>query len=270
MVMPSTDPNAAIPMLGSPWASITLKSAIRVAPTLATVTGRSRSQAEEMSDALEGMLFGEYARSKSMFNSVINDTIGPNVKRVIDAGLATAMPDSRLSQSETGFASTAKQALHCFVSSFTTRQKSSSLIVHQGCLPGRDDGCGRHDRPQHNDLEGAHHSVLDRYTAGHWHGVSDMAREIGITDATVWLTYLNMYPNDYEKAMIEFTKNHPGKAIFTTSKYEGTAFYESTLETEEFIKNNRDFFDENPVGLSYFRSAEWSVWRVEHVLLHAR
>ena len=86
--------------------------------------------------------------------------------------------------------------------------------------------------------------------------VSDEARQIGIDSGdALFLTYLNKYPT-YGDALIAFTKDNPGKAIYAVSKYENTAFYQSNLETQNFIEKNMDEFKARPVGLSHFAPVE--------------
>jgi hypothetical protein len=254
MIMPSTDPNAAIPMLGSPWSALTLKTALRMTPTIAELFGANKMTVKEVTNPLEGLLFGEYSPNQNFVAGLINDTVGPNSKRLLDS-LITGMfsDEQRLLGIETAHASFARQAMHVVLASVYDPEKTfESSLARQQYVD---------EMTELINITAANIVYFKAITTPLLIAtpqlmgteVSGIARDLGLTGFdNVWLTYLNRYPDDYDKAMIEFTKNHPGRAIFTVSKYKNNAFYESTLETEEFIKNNREAFDENDVGMSYF------------------
>lgn len=246
MLSPSADPNALVPTLGSPYSGSTLKGLLRLLPSVGAMS-------MEDSQAIEGALFGEYSPQQTFTSSLLNDVAGPNISRVLDAlGATRGGFDSRQNESDTMFASVSKQAIHALAASglfdpskdYTNEEllelrymadaTAMNLIYLKALLTPTLPAT-----PQPMSLT-----------------VSDEARALGIDSGNaLFLEYLNKM-GSYEDAFIAFTRDNPGKAIFTVSKYENNAYYRQVVEAEEFIRANRDEFEARPVGLSHFAPME--------------
>ena len=267
MLAPSTDPNALVPTLGSPFSALTVKSIVRVLPSLpilkdlaeglknvpvaGAVSGFVSSQ--EGARALEGALFGEYSVNQTLVSSLANDAFGPNLKRFMDVYIATQGGfNSRNAATDAYIAGAGKRAIHAVVASGIYDPKKDYTEEELQEIRNIADVTAVNETwlrlvlvpmliasPQSISLD-----------------VSNMARELGIdSGSAAWLKTLNRY-DSYEDAFIAFTKNNPGKAIFTVSKYESNDYYQMLIETENFIKENFEEFKERPTGLSHFAPQE--------------
>ena len=267
MLAPSTDPNALVPTLGSPFSALTIKSVLRVLPSLpmlkdladglknvpvaGAVSGFVSSQ--EGARALEGALFGEYSVNQTLVSSLANDVFGPNLKRFMDVFTATQGGfSSRDSATDAYIAGASKRAIHAVVASGIYDPKKDYTEEELQEIRNIADVTAVNETwlrlvlvpmliasPQSISLD-----------------VSNIARELGIdSGSAAWLKTLNRY-DSYEDAFIAFTKNNPGKAIFTVSKYESNDYYQMLIETENFIKENFEEFKERPTGLSHFAPQE--------------
>jgi hypothetical protein len=246
MFSPSTDPNAVVPTLGSPYSALGLKSFLRVLPSLGWFS-------KEESQAVEGALFGEYSPQQTLTAALLTDTLGPNAKRLIDSFTATyGGPESRAAATDTGIAIAGKQAVHALMVSGIfdpSKDYTPEEILELKSIA---------DTTAVNAvyLKMVLTPLLPATPQSMTTDVSQEARALGIDSGNaLWISYLNRYPT-YEEAFLAFTKDNPGKAIFTVSKYESTDFYESTVETEAFIEKNRAEFDSRPTGLSHFAPQE--------------
>lgn len=267
MLAPSTDPNALVPTLGSPFSALTIKSVLRVLPSLpmlkdladglknvpvaGAVSGFVSSQ--EGARALEGALFGEYSVNQTLVSSLANDVFGPNLKRFMDVFTATQGGfSSRDAATDTYIAGASKRAIHA--------------VVAAGIYDPKKDYTEEELQEIRNiaDVTAVNETWLRLFLVPMLIAtpqsisldVSEIARELGIdSGSAAWLKTLNRY-DSYEDAFIAFTKNNPGKAIFTVSKYESNDYYQMLIETENFIKENFEEFKERPTGLSHFAPQE--------------
>lgn len=267
MLAPSTDPNALVPTLGSPFSALTIKSIVRVLPSLpmlkdianglkdvpvaGAISGFVSSQ--EGAQALEGALFGEYSVNQTFVSSLANDVFGPNLKRFMDVYVATQGGfSSRDAATDAYIAGASKRAIHAVVAAGIYDPKKDYTEEELQEIRNIADITAVNETwlrlvlvpmliasPQSISLD-----------------VSNVAREIGIdSGSAAWLKTLNRY-DSYEDAFIAFTKNNPGKAIFTVSKYESNDYYQMLIETENFIKENFEEFRARPTGLSHFAPQE--------------
>lgn len=246
MFTPSTDPNAAIPTLGSPMSALGLKSTLRLLPSLGWIS-------KETSQAAEGALFGEYSPQQTLTAALASDTFGPNLKRVMDSWNATYGGfESRQSMTDTAVAVAGKQAIHAMAAAGLfdpSKDYTPEEIVELKAVA---------DTTAVNSIymKMILTPLLPATPQAMTTDVSDEARAIGIdSHSALWIKYLNKYPS-YEEAFVAFTRDNPGKAMFTVSKYESTDFYEQTLEAQKFIEKNREEFDARPTGLSHFAPSE--------------
>jgi hypothetical protein len=267
MIAPSTDPNALVPTLSAPFSAITVKSILRTLPSMSIldslasgvenvpVAGAAAGfvASPEGAVALEGALFGEYSVNQTFTASLANDTLGPNWKRFIDAWGATAGSfESRQAAADTYIAGASKRAIHALMASGLYDPKKDYTEEELLELRNIADVTAVNETwlrlfmtpllvatPQSISLD-----------------VSKTARDVGIDSGNaLWLKYLNRY-DSYEDAFLAFTKENPGKAIFTVSKYKSNDYYQMLVETEDFIKDNFDEFKARPTGLSHFAPEE--------------
>lgn len=267
MIAPSTDPNALVPTLSAPFSALTVKTVLRALPSMGfldaianelkgvPVAGEAAKYVAgpDFSRAAEGALFGEYSLNQTLTASLVNDTMGPNWKRFIDAFTATAGGfNSRQAATDSYIAGASKRAIHALAASGLYDPKKDYTEDELLEL--------RHIA----DITAVNETWLRLFTTPLLFAtpqsisldVSDEARAIGIDSAdALWLKYLNRY-DSYEDAFIAFTKENPGKAMFTVSKYESNDYYQMLLETEDFIKSNYDEFKARPTGLSHFAPQE--------------
>lgn len=246
MFSPSTDPNAMAPTLGAPMSAAGLKGLLRVMPSLGWIN-------KETSQALEGALFGEYSPQQTLTAAMASDLFGPNMKRVFDAFTATyGGESSRQSMTDTAVAVAGKQAIHAMAAAGIydpTKSYTEEEILELKAIADTTAVNAVYLKLVMTPNLPATPQMMSTT-------VSDEARAIGIDSGNaLWIKYLNKYPT-YEEAFIAFTKDNPGKAIFTVSKYENTDFFESNLETQDFIEANRAEFDSRPTGLSHFAPVE--------------
>ena len=246
MLSPSTDPNAMVPTLGSPYSGATLKGLLRFLPSIGLLSA-------ETGQAVEGALFGEYSPQQNFTSSMVNDVFGPNISRLIDAGVATMGGfHSRQAESETMYATVGKQAIHAMAAAGLL--DSSKDYTNEELLELRSQADATAVNALYLKLVMT--PVLPATPQPVSLTVSDEARALGIDSGNaLWLEYLNRYKS-YEEAFVAFTRDNPGKAIFTISKYENTAYYRQLEETQDFIISNRDEFERRPVGLSHFAPME--------------
>lgn len=267
MLAPSTDPNALVPTLSAPFSAVTVKSLIRLMPSLPLLDSLASgtkgvpgvgaaagfAASTEGAQAIEGALFGEYSVNQTMTASLANDVLGPNWKRFIDAWGATAGGfESRQAASDTYVAGASKRAIHALMASGLYDPKKD--YTEEELLELRNIA----DVTAVNEtwLRLLMTPMLIATPQSISLDVSTTAREVGIdSGSALWLKYLNRYPS-YEDAFIAFTKENPGKAIFTVSKYESNDYYQMLVETEDFIKNNFDEFKARPTGFSHFAPEE--------------
>lgn len=267
MIAPSTDPNALVPTLSAPFSALAVKGMIRLMPSLpmldaiasglkgVPVAGQVAEFAAsaEGSQTMEAALFGEYSVNQSFTSSLANDTMGPNWKRFIDAFVATSGGfQSRQQATDAYIAGAQKRAIHALMASGiydASKDYTEDELMELRYIA---------DTTSLNEvwLRLFTTPLLFATPQSISLDVSDEAREIGIDSGNaLWLKYLNRY-DTYEDAFIAFTKDNPGKAIFTVSKYESNDYYEMLLETEEFINNNFEEFKQRPTGLSHFAPLE--------------
>lgn len=246
MLSPSADPNAMVPTLGSPYSGVTIKGLLRFLPSVGAMS-------MEDSQRVEGALFGEYSPQQTFTSSLLNDVAGPNISRVLDAlGATRGGFNSRQNESETMYATVAKQAIHAMAAADLIDPSKDYTNEELMELRSQADATAMNLLY----LKALFTPALPATPQPVSLTVSDEARALGIDSGnSLFLEYLNK-TGSYEDAFISFTRDNPGKAIFTVSKYENTAYYRQLVEAEDFIKANREEFDAHPVGLSYFAPME--------------
>ena len=267
MLAPSTDPNALVPTLGSPFAALTVKQVVRLLPSLPVLDALARGlkdvpvagdvaefvASEDASQAVEGALFGEYSVNQTLTASLANDVFGPNLKRFFDAYEASSVGfASRNAATDSFIAGASKRAIHAVVASgiydpkkdYTDEELQEIRMIA--------------------DITAVNETWLRLFLTPMLIAtpqsvsltVSRTARELGIDSGNaLWLKYMNRY-DSYDEAFIAFTRENPGKAIFTVSKYESDDYYQMLIEVEDFIKSNMDEFKARPTGLSHFAPEE--------------
>lgn len=246
MFSPSTDPNAIVPTLGSPYSALTVKSMLRLLPSMGWIS-------KESSQEMEGALFGEYSPQQTLTAALASDVFGPNLKRMFDSFTATyGGTESRQSMTDTAVAVASKQAIHALAAAGIfdpSKDYTPEEILELRAIADTTAMNAVYMKMVLTPLLPATPQMMSS-------DVSDEARAIGLDSrSALWIKYLNKYPS-YEDAFIAFTKDNPGKAMFTVSKYKNTDFYEQTLETQEFIEKNRAEFEQRPTGLSHFAPVE--------------
>ena len=246
MFSPSTDPNAIVPTLGSPYSALTVKSMLRLLPSMGWIS-------KESSQAMEGALFGEYSPQQTLTAALASDVFGPNLKRMFDSFTATyGGTESRQSMTDTAVAVASKQAIHALAAAGIfdpAKDYTPEEVLELRAIADTTAMNAVYLKMVLTPLLPATPQMMSS-------DVSDEARAIGVDSrSALWIKYLNQYPS-YEDAFIAFTKDNPGKAMFTVSKYKNTDFYEQTLETQEFIEKNRAEFEQRPTGLSHFAPVE--------------
>lgn len=246
MFSPSTDPNAIVPTLGSPYSALTVKSLLRLMPSMGLIS-------RESSQAIEGGLFGEYSPQQTLTAALASDVFGPNLKRLLDSVNSTyGGPESRQSMTDTAVAVASKQAIHAMAAAGIfdpSKDYTPEEIIELRTIADTTAMNAIYLKMVLTPALPATPQIMSS-------DVSDEARALGIDSRNaLWIKYLNKYPS-YEDAFMAFTKDNPGKAMFTVSKYENTDFYEQTLEAQAFIEKNRAEFDARPTGLSHFSPVE--------------
>lgn len=246
MFSPSTDPNAIVPTLGSPYSALTVKTMLRLLPSMGWVS-------KESSQAMEGALFGEYSPQQTLTAALASDVFGPNLKRMFDSFTATyGGAESRQSMTDTAVAVASKQAIHAMAAAGIfdpSKDYTPEEVLELRAIADTTAMNAVYLKMVTTPLFPATPQVMAT-------DVSDEARAIGVDSrSALWIKYLNNYPS-FEDAFIAFTKDNPGKAMFTVSKYKNTDFYEQTLETQDFIEKNRAEFEARPTGLSHFSPVE--------------
>lgn len=246
MFSPSTDPNAIVPTLGSPYSALTVKTMLRLMPSLGWVS-------KESSQSMEGALFGEYSPQQTLTAALASDVFGPNFKRMFDSFTATSGgAESRQSMTDTAVAVASKQAIHAMAAAGIfdpSKDYTPEEVLELRAIADTTAMNAVYLKMVLTPLLPATPQMMSS-------DVSDEARAIGVDSrSALWIKYLNQYPS-YEDAFIAFTKDNPGKAMFTVSKYKNTDFYEQTLETQDFIEKNRTEFEARPTGLSHFAPVE--------------
>ena len=267
MLAPSTDPNALVPTLGSPFAALTVKQVVRLLPSLPVLDALARgledvpvagavaefAASEDASRSIEGALFGEYSVNQTLTASLANDVFGPNLKRFFDAYETSSVGfASRNAATDSFIAGASKRAIHAVVASgiydpkkdYTDEELQEIRMIA--------------------DITAVNETWLRLFLTPMLIAtpqsvsltVSRTAREVGIDSGNaLWLKYMNRY-DSYDEAFIAFTRDNPGKAIFTVSKYESDDYYQMLVEVEDFIKSNMDEFKARPTGLSHFAPEE--------------
>lgn len=267
MLAPSTDPNALIPTLGAPFSALTIKSMLRVMPSLPVLDALARglkdvpvagavaefAASEEGAQALERSIFGEYSVNQTFVSSLANDVFGPNFKRVIDTFDAVAGGFANRDAAAASYiAGASKRAIHALVASGLYDPKKDYTEEELLELRMIADTTAVNETWLRLLLTPALIATPQSVSLT----VSETAREIGIdSGSALWLKYLNRY-DSYDEAFLAFTKDNPGKAIFTVSKYESNDYYQMLIETEDFIRSNMDEFKSRPTGLSHFAPEE--------------
>lgn len=246
MFSPSTDPNAIVPTLGSPYSALTVKTTLRLLPSMGWIS-------KESSQAMEGALFGEYSPQQTLTAALASDVFGPNLKRMFDSFTATyGGTESRQSMTDTAVAVASKQAIHAMAAAGIfdpSKDYTPDEVLELRAIADTTAMNAVYLKMIMTPLLAATPQIMSS-------DVSDEARAIGIDSrSALWIKYLNQYPS-YEDAFIAFTKENPGKAMFTVSKYKNTDFYEQTLQTQDFIEKNRTEFEARPTGLSHFAPIE--------------
>lgn len=246
MFSPSTDPNAIVPTLGSPYSALTVKTMMRLLPSMGWIS-------KESSQAMEGALFGEYSPQQTLTAALASDVFGPNLKRMFDSFTATSGgAESRQSMTDTAVAVASKQAIHALAAAGIfdpSKDYTPEEVLELRAIADTTAMNAVYLKMVLTPLLPATPQMMSS-------DVSDEARAIGVDSrSALWIKYLNQYPS-YEDAFIAFTKDNPGKAMFTVSKYKNTDFYEQTLETQDFIEKNRTEFEARPTGLSHFAPIE--------------
>lgn len=267
MLMPSTDPKALVPTLGSPFAALTIKSLVRLLPSLPMLSALATGlkdvpvagevaefiSSEDASQAIEGSLFGDYSVNQTFVSSLANDVFGPNLKRLFDTYEASAMGfASREAARDSFIAGASKRSIHALVASGLYDPKKDYTEEELTELRMIADTTAVNETWLRLILT----PMLIATPQSVSLTVSRTARELGIdSGSALWLKYLNRY-DSYDEAFVAFTKENPGKAIFTVSKYESNDYYQMLIETEDFIKSNMDEFKSRPTGLSHFAPQE--------------
>lgn len=267
MLAPSTDPNALVPTLGSPWSGLTVRTMLRLMPSLPVLTALAEglkdvpvagqvtefAASEKGAQTLERSLFGEYGVNQTLISSLANDVFGPNLKRAIDVFQATQGGfQSRNQATDAYIAGASKRSIHALVASGLYDPKKDYTPEQLEELRMIADVTAINEVWLRLVLTPALIATPQPVSLT----VSDVAREIGIDSGNaLWLKYLNRY-DSYEEAFLAFTKDNPGKAIFTVSKYESDDYYQMLLETEDYIRENMDEFEARPTGLSHFAPQE--------------
>jgi hypothetical protein len=267
MLLPSTDPNALVPTLGAPFSAVTVKSLVRMLPSLPLLDSLARGlkdvpvagdvsefiSSPQGSRAIEGALFGEYSVNQTFVSSIANDVLGPNLKRLFDAYEATAFGfESREAATGSFIAGASKRAIHAVVASGLYDPKKEYTEEEIEELRMIADITAVNETWLRLVLVPALIATPQPVSLT----VSDVARSIGIdSGSALWLKYLNRY-DSYNDAFLAFTKDNPGKAIFTISKYQSNDYYQMLTETENFIQSNMDEFKARPTGLSHFAPQE--------------
>ena len=246
MFSPSTDPNAIVPSLGSPYSALTVKTTLRLLPSMGWIS-------KESSQAMEGALFGEYSPQQTLTAALASDVFGPNLKRMLDSINATyGGTDSRQSMTDTAVAVASKQAIHAMAAAGIfdpSKDYTPEEVLDLRAIADTTAMNAIYLKMVLTPLLPATPQMMSA-------DVSDEARALGIdSHSALWIKYLNQHPS-YEEAFMAFTKDNPGKAMFTVSKYKNTDFYEQTLETQDFIEKNRTEFEARPTGLSHFSPME--------------
>lgn len=273
MLAPSTDPNALIPTLGAPFSALTVKTALRVMPSLPMLDALARGlkdvpgagdvagfiASESGAKQIEGALFGEYSVNQTFISSLGNDVFGPNLKRLFDTYEATAFGfANRDAATDSYIAGASKRAIHAMVASGLYDPKKNYTPEELEELRMIADITAVNETWLRLLLTPALIATPQPVSLT----VSEMAREIGLDSGNaLWLKYLNRIGPDkefknYDEAFLAFTKDNPGKAIFTVSKYESNDYYQMLTETQDFIVANREEFDARPTGLSHFAPME--------------
>lgn len=273
MLAPSTDPNALIPTLGAPFSALTVKTALRVMPSLPMLDALARGlkdvpgagdvagfiASESGAKQIEGALFGEYSVNQTFISSLGNDVFGPNLKRLFDTYEATAFGfANRDAATDSYIAGASKRAIHALVASGLYDPKKNYTPEELEELRMIADITAVNETWLRLLLTPALIATPQPVSLT----VSEMAREIGLDSGNaLWLKYLNRIGPDkefenYDEAFLAFTKDNPGKAIFTVSKYESNDYYQMLTETQDFIVANREEFDARPTGLSHFAPME--------------
>ena len=246
MFSPSTDPNAIVPSLGSPYSALTVKTTLRLLPSMGWIS-------KESSQAMEGALFGEYSPQQTLTAALASDVFGPNLKRMLDSINATyGGTESRQSMTDTAVAVASKQAIHAMAAAGIfdpSKDYTPEEVLDLRAIADTTAMNAIYLKMVLTPLLPATPQMMSA-------DVSDEARALGIdSHSALWIKYLNQHPS-YEEAFMAFTKDNPGKAMFTVSKYKNTDFYEQTLETQDFIEKNRIEFEARPTGLSHFSPME--------------
>jgi hypothetical protein len=228
-----------------------LARGLKDVPVAGAVAGFAAS--EEGAQTLERSLFGEYSVNQTFISSLANDVFGPNLKRAYDAFDAVYGGFSNRDATAASYvAGASKRAIHALVASGLydpkkdyTEEELLELRMIADTTAVNETWLRLFLTPM---LIATPQSVSLT--------VSETAREIGIdSGSALWLKYLNRYPS-FDEAFLAFTKDNPGKAIFTVSKYESNDYYQMLVETEDFIRNNMDEFKSRPTGLSHFAPEE--------------
>lgn len=234
-ITPSADPDSWVPSLSSPWASAFVRPVMRGLPITA---------------GLEKELFGVIGQDKGIFDLVVP----PNVRRAADA--ATMVWQSRIGGAEWASSTTAAGAA----------RKAVLMLAAAGHAPkdGMTEG-ERRDYRRRVDTAAAGIMMLSlilgvtapaspQLMTGE---VSQFARELGITGfRPAFIKELqNMGPDDdYIDVYRRWVERDPDKAIYTVSESEdtGLGFWSTVSDVDEYLKTNRDVFDANPLGASFF------------------
>lgn len=238
MVMPSADPNQAVLTLGGPMGAFALKPLMRRFDLLA---------------GLEPQLYGEYSAGLPLTATLIQDALGPNIKRLSDVVFALGgSQDSRFAEAETAYAVAAKKGIQAVAAAglydptkqYTDEQRrnldtivdaaSINALVLQLIL---------------SPLLFATPRLLPD-------DVTHLSREIGLDSLDAQFLEVVQNSKNFDEAFVKFTKTNPGKAIFTIGKYERGYDFEPIVETEQFIKANMEEFERRPEGMAFFSPTE--------------
>lgn len=234
-ITPSADPESWVPSLSSPWASAFVRPLMRNLPILS---------------GLEKELFGSIGQDKGFFDVIVP----PNVRRVADS--LTMLWQARAGGAEWASSTMAAAAA----------RKSVLMLAAAG--HGPKDGMTEGERRQYRqrvDTAAAGIMMLSlvlgltapaspQLMTGE---VSQFARELGITGfRPAFIKELqNMSPDeDYMDVYLRWVERDPDKSIYTVSESEdtGLGFWSTVNTVDTFLEENRDVFDETPLGASFF------------------
>lgn len=238
MIMPSADPDQAVLTLGGPMGAFALKPLLRRFDLL---TG------------LEPQLYGEYSAGQPLVSTLIQDALGPNIRRLMDVAFAMGGDqESRFAEAETAYAAAAK--------------KSIQAVAAAGIYDPTKDYTAEEMREIEAITDAASINALwlqlmlspTLFTTPRLlpDDVTMLSREIGLDSLNAQFLEVVQNSENFDEAFVKYTRQNPGKAIFTISKYERTYNYEPIVETENFIKKYQDEFDQRPQGMSFFSPTE--------------